>query len=45
MVPTDPRVVEHLARVQCLIGDDLEWVEVGYTEPAATAGSIDVGAV
>lgn len=24
---------------------DLEWVEVGYTEPAATAGSVDVGAV
>ena len=22
-----------------------EWVEVGYTEPAATAGSVDVGAV
>lgn len=24
---------------------DLEWVEVGYSEPAATAGSVDVGAV
>lgn len=31
-IPTDPRVIEHLAAVQGLIGDDLEWIESALSE-------------
>lgn len=31
-IPTDPKVIEHLAAVQVVIGDDLEWVEKALSD-------------
>src|SRR5512133_97051 len=32
LVPTDPKVIEHLLAVQGVIGDDLEWLEQALSE-------------
>jgi octaprenyl-diphosphate synthase len=35
IVPTDPRVVEHLAEIQAIVGHELEWVEDALSRACA----------
>jgi octaprenyl-diphosphate synthase len=39
VLPTDPRVIEHLASVQQLVGGDIEWVEQALAEICSDEGS------